>query len=166
MDSRLSALLWEHDPNGLLVVDRQLAVRTVNPAFCTLFTVTAEEAEGRPVAELIGDSGAFEQAFREPATAAHRDEQSYPERNLHVQRIIFAVPGEDVVAAIFVDLTSGRDQSRHIKELREEVAREVREVVDRQMAVAQEIAGLLGETTADSKVALLRLLDTIRRDNG
>ena len=38
-------------------------------------------------------------------------------------------------------------------------------VIDRQMFVAQEIAGLLGETTAETKVTLNRLRDMISQDD-
>ena len=34
-------------------------------------------------------------------------------------------------------------------------------VIDKQMMVAQEIAGLLGETTAETKVTLSKLRDSI-----
>ena len=37
-------------------------------------------------------------------------------------------------------------------------------VIDKQMLVAQEIAGLLGETTAETKVTLTKLRDTILYD--
>ena len=37
-------------------------------------------------------------------------------------------------------------------------------VIDKQMATAQEIAGLLGETTAETKVILTKLRDSIMDD--
>ena len=37
-------------------------------------------------------------------------------------------------------------------------------VIDKQMMVAQEIAGLLGETTAETKVTLTKLRDSILFD--
>jgi len=37
----------------------------------------------------------------------------------------------------------------------------VNEVIKNQMRVAHEIAGLLGETTAESKVSLLKLIDML-----
>jgi hypothetical protein len=37
-------------------------------------------------------------------------------------------------------------------------------VIDKQMMVAQQIAGLLGETTAETKVTLTKLRDTILYD--
>ncbi len=38
------------------------------------------------------------------------------------------------------------------------------EVIDKQMLVAQQIAGLLGETTAETKVTLSKLRDSILDD--
>lgn len=38
-------------------------------------------------------------------------------------------------------------------------------VIDKQMVVAQEIASLLGETTAETKVTLTKLKDMIARDD-
>lgn len=163
MNTRLSDLLWEHDPNGLLVVDRALEVHMVNPAFCGLFRTTREEALGRPAVELIGDVGDFRGAF-ENGGEIRRGEQTHPELGLHLHRLVFPVPEEEKVAAIFVDLSREWKQRQQLKALREELAKDVRDVVDRQMAVAQEIAGLLGEATATTKVALLRLLESIERE--
>ena len=56
-------------------------------------------------------------------------------------------------------------QQQELQRLKHQAIQEVRQVVDKQMNVAQEIAGLLGETTAETKVSLLRLLDMIRREN-
>ena len=44
-----------------------------------------------------------------------------------------------------------------------ETARVTDKVIERQMRVVQEIASLLGETTAETKIALTRLKETIRR---
>ena len=41
----------------------------------------------------------------------------------------------------------------------------MRLVVDKQMSVAQNIAGLLGETTAETKVSLLRLLMVLQKED-
>ncbi|MCH7228861.1 PAS domain-containing protein [Haloferula sp. A504] len=163
MNTRLSDLLWEHDPNGLLVVNRRLEVHMVNQAFCRFFKTTREEILGRPAAELIGDVSDFEQAF-EVGGEIRRSEHTHREFDLRLHRLVFTVPEEDKVAAIFVDLTREWKQRRQLVELREKLAKDVRDVVDRQMSVAQEIAGLLGEATATTKVALLRLLDSIERE--
>ncbi len=163
MNSSLSDLLWEHDPNGLLVVDRELEVHMVNPAFCELFRTTRDEALGRPATELIGDVSDFQRAF-EGSGEIRRSEHTHREFDLHLHRLVFPVPEEKKVAAIFVDLTREWKQRCQLKALSEKLAKDVRDVVDQQMGVAQEIAGLLGEATATTKVALLRLLESIERE--
>ena len=47
-----------------------------------------------------------------------------------------------------------------VRDIQETIAK-VHRVVDNQMKVAQEIASLLGETTADTKVSLLKLIRAI-----
>ena len=49
--------------------------------------------------------------------------------------------------------------------IRNETLQTTDEVIKKQMRVAQEIASLLGETTAETKVALLKLKGTLLTDN-
>ena len=79
---------------------------------------------------------------------------------------LFPIPDENIVAGIFVDLTTEWKHEQELLRLKHEAIQEVRQVVDNQMRVAQEIAGLLGETTAETKVSLLRLLEMLGRENG
>jgi PAS domain-containing protein len=164
MESRLWKLLWDFDPNGLLVLDQSLRIVQTNAAFCALFRTTHEALRGRPALELLGDVFDFERALREQVEVLG-GEQPYPALDLFVRKVIFPVPGEGLVAGIFVDMTAAWKQRQAMKELRTRAVMEVRQVVDKQMSVAQEIAGLLGETTAETKVGLLRLLETIRRED-
>lgn len=50
-----------------------------------------------------------------------------------------------------------------MQELKEETITKAHEVINRQMRVAQEIASLLGETTAESKVQILRLIEMLKQ---
>jgi PAS domain-containing protein len=156
-------LLWDFDPNGLLVLDGGLVVKLVNPALCRMLRGEPGSLEGRPAGELLGDVSDFRRALHEQREVLG-EEVHYPRYDLHVRKVIFPVPGEDVVAGIFVDVTRERKQAEELEALRRKAAREVRNVVDEQMRVAQEIAGLLGERTAETKVSLLRLLALLGPD--
>ena len=48
--------------------------------------------------------------------------------------------------------------------LKVETVEMAQKVIEKQMMVAQEIAGLLGETTAETKVTLTKLRDSILND--
>ena len=61
------------------------------------------------------------------------------------------------------ELTHEQQQREELQRLKRETAKQINEVVDNQMKVAQEIAGLLGETTAETKVSMLRLLQMIEQ---
>ena len=61
------------------------------------------------------------------------------------------------------DVTEREKEIISTEKLRMETARVTDKVIERQMRVVQEIASLLGETTAETKIALTRLKETIRR---
>ncbi len=157
--------LWDYDPNGLLVLDGRLDVVLVNPALCRMLRSEGGGLVGRAASELLGDVSDFRRALHEQREVVG-EEVHYPRYDLHVRKVIFPVPGEGVVAGIFVDVTRERKQHEELETLRRKAAQEVRGVVDEQMRVAQEIAGLLGERTAETKVSLLRLLALLGPDRG
>ena len=59
------------------------------------------------------------------------------------------------------DITEDVDYTHRLNKIKEETAQAASEVVSKQMRVVQEIASLLGETTAETKIALLKLRDAI-----
>jgi PAS domain S-box-containing protein len=154
--------LWDHDPNGLLVLDEQLRIIIVNPALCRMLRTTADALVGRPAVEVLGEVEEFRQALATGRKVVGV-EREYPQYDLYVRALIFPIPDEKIAAGIFVDLTTDWKHERELNRLKQEAVQEVRLVVDKQMRVAQEIAGLLGETTAETKVSLLRLLEMLEK---
>ncbi len=161
METRsLWQLLWDYDPNGLVVTDADLNVKLVNAAFCRMFGVTPDTIIGQPAANLLGDVEDFRTVWREQGVI-HAREQHYPDYGLHVRKVLFSIEAEGVIACIIVDLTHEWEQQEAMRQLRRETIEKVNQVVDNQMKVAQEIAGLLGETTAETKISLLRLIQLV-----
>jgi len=155
--------LWEFDPNGLLVLDEQMKIILVNPALCRMFKTDADTLIGQSAEALLSEVEEFRQALTERRKIVGV-EREYPRHDLYVRKVIFPIPDERIVAGIFVDLTTEWRHEQELHRLKQEAIAEVRQVVDKQMRVAQEIAGLLGETTAETKVSLLRLLDMLGRE--
>jgi PAS domain-containing protein len=158
-------LLWDYDPNGLIVLDVDMNVRLVNPAFCRMMHVNADKVLGCKGVDVLGNIDDFVKAWN--SRVVNRGiEREYPHIPLYVREVIFPIPNEKLVAAILVDLTKEWQQEQELNELRRQAIEEVTRVVNKQMSVAQEIAGLLGETTAEIKVSLLRLLDMLEKEDG
>ena len=68
------------------------------------------------------------------------------------------------VLGIFQDISYEEEQIKQAYKVKIETIEMAQKVIDKQMLVAQEIAGLLGETTAETKVTLTKLRDTILND--
>jgi hypothetical protein len=156
-------LLWDYDPNGLLVVGTDLVVRVVNPALCRMFKTAPEAAIGRPVSSPVDDPADFLAVWEENQPVKGR-EKAYPEHDLYVRKVMFPLRDQGVIACIMVDRTQAGRQKNDLLHLRMETVQRVSQVVNNQVRVAHEIASLLGETTAESKVSLLTLMEMVEKD--
>ncbi len=156
-------LLWDYDPNGLVAVDPEMVIQVVNPAFCRMFKVEADEVIGKELSGVLdGDTEHFRQAWK--INRVIRDqEKAYLDNTLYVRKVIFPIRAQNIVACIMVDLTPEWERQSEVKRIRQQTIDEVNKVVDEQMKVAQEIAGLLGETTAETKVSLLKLVSLLEK---
>ena len=67
----------------------------------------------------------------------------------------------DALLVMFRDVTREEKIKEQHYNLKVETVEMAQKVIEKQMMVAQEIAGLLGETTAETKVTLTKLRDSI-----
>lgn len=158
-------LLWDYDPNGLIAVDRDMNVRVVNPAFCRMFKANPEDIIGKPASSVLGDTSHWQQLWSVEPRMRFK-EKHYPALGLYVRQVMFAIEREGILACIMVDLTREWKQKSELRKLRRETVSKVTQVVSNQMKVAQEIASLLGETTAQSKISLLQLVRAMKEELG
>ncbi|MEW6140232.1 MAG: response regulator [Thermodesulfobacteriota bacterium] len=70
----------------------------------------------------------------------------------------FQLPEEDLSVLMLLDVTETVKKGQQADVLRAETLTRAQQVIHQQMRVAQEIAGLLGETTAETKAALFELI--------
>jgi PAS domain S-box-containing protein len=157
-------LLWDYDPNGLIVVDQQLMIRLANPAFCRIFKVTSDEIAGKPAADVLPDADELAELWAANQQAVR--EKAYPQLGLAVRQVIFTIPRERIFACIVVDVTEKWRHQAEIARLKRDTIERVNEVVNNQMKVAHSIASLLGETTAESRASLLKLVEMIQQEDG
>lgn len=70
----------------------------------------------------------------------------------------FKLPEEDLRVLMLLDITETVMKDQQADVLKAETINKAQQVIHQQMRVAQEIAGLLGETTAETKAALFELI--------
>ena len=159
--NHLWQLLWEYDPNGLIVVDADLYIRLVNPAFCQMFHVQPDDVVGQPAETILDDVSDFNRVW-ETGTVVRHHLREYRQLGLLLNQVIFPIEDEGIVACIMTDFSHQLAQKRELSKLRQETIKQVNEVVNHQMKVVQEIAGLLGETTAETQVSLLKIIQMLQ----
>ncbi|MFZ5633077.1 MAG: [Fe-Fe] hydrogenase large subunit C-terminal domain-containing protein [Bacillota bacterium] len=158
----MSNLVLAAMPNAVIIVDYQLAIKEVNPAAGRLFKCQAREMIGRRLDTLINPENFIK--VIETGEMLNRL-HSYPELDIVTREIIFPLESERAVVGILVDITAEKRQREQFELVKGQTIARAREVLTKQMTVAQEIAGLLGETTAETKVLLSKLIDLMGKDS-
>ncbi|MBO8136833.1 MAG: 4Fe-4S dicluster domain-containing protein [Desulfotomaculum sp.] len=157
----LSNLVTSAMPNGLVVVDHDLNILEINPAAEKMFKCSNCNIVGKKL-ELIINPDNFVRVINSGQMLNVCCD--YPDKGIVTSEIIFPVQPENLVVGIFIDITEEKRQREQFELIKNQTIVQAQEVIEKQMKVAQEIAGLLGEATAESKIQLSRLIKLMRKD--
>ena len=155
-----SAIL-QHTPNGVLLVDAETRIRFVNPAFLTMFRCADDELLGRLAKEFV-HSDCFERAISSGGSLMVKE--SIPEHGVSFGVGIFPIEDKGLYCGIFIDISEEEEARKDFLDLKAQTLKRAQEVISRQMETAQEIARLLGETTAETKVLLMKLMSLYQEE--
>ena len=85
----------------------------------------------------------------------------YAEFHKVIDHAIVKLSDQEYTIVILMDRTAEDQKEKKMRSMRERTLEITDQVIEEQMRTVQEIASLLGETTAHSKVALTRLKETM-----
>lgn len=151
----------EQTPNGVLLVDKETRILFVNNSFCSMFQCSAQEVMGQK-ASIWVHSDCFDRAIKAGGRLIIKESAS--KHNVSYRAEIFPIKGGDLYSGIFVDISEEEKTKKHYHELRAQTLDRAQEVISSQMKTAQEIARLLGETTAETKVLLVKLMSLFKEE--
>ena len=154
-------IICQMTPNAIIVVSSNLQIVEINPAAENKFNCGRTQAVGQQLVTIM-DPKYFEEALRTRNLVT--GEVTFPDYGMVAWQAIFYVEKNDILIGIFVDLTQEKKQRERFSRVTDETLEKAQEVINRQMKVAQEIAGLLGETTAETKVQLTKLMNLIKNE--
>ena len=158
----LSYEIIENSPNGILVIDGDMRVMQMNNKAKRIWGVTERDPKGM----LLVD-------FEDPTEYinAFRSGKGFMRKCVHVAKTdtyaevnAVVLAEHKVLFAILKDITTQVEYEEKLHNLATETLTTTDAVIKKQMMVAQEIASLLGETTAETKVALLKLKKMLQRE--
>ena len=155
-----SDTIVNNTPDGLIVLNENLEVQQINNAARKIMNIrAASDVLGEPVIRIL-DPTAFIQVRNSGRTV--RDQRTYlAEYKKYVKQTVVYDPDSRMLIGIMRDITDAeldREKKARINKQTVEVADTV---VEKQMRIVQEIASLLGETAAETKIALTKLKESI-----
>jgi PAS domain S-box-containing protein len=151
----LTNIVMDVAPYAILILDQALHIQDLSPSAEQMFGCRRSTAIGRPLREVVPlvDDFVAVRDTGEPVlnkVVTLRDD-------LTVEKAIVPVGGEQLIVAILRDVTQQDQQRKELERIRSETLARSQEVIKQQMRLAHQIAGLLGETTAETKVLLTQL---------
>jgi iron only hydrogenase large subunit-like protein/uncharacterized Fe-S cluster-containing protein len=152
-------------PNGIIVFDRKLEIKDINPAAKVFFAFYHLEV-GKNLADFL-DTKYFSQVIK-TGMPVKNCIVNYPELDLYTRQDIVPMANskDNLYMVIITDITASLKEKQEREKIREEILSKAQHVINNQMVVAQQIAGLLGETTAETKITLLELINNFTKETG
>jgi PAS domain S-box-containing protein len=145
-------------PDGMIVFDENLTILEINANAKQIFGCT-REVIGQTLDVLL-DTTEFKRVFAEKRRLEL--ECGYLENQKIIRQIVF--PLENKAVGIFTDITNELKQQEELSRIKEQTINRANEVIKKQLRVVQLIAGLLGETTAETKAELGQLIKFLQDD--
>ncbi len=158
-----SDTIVKNTPNGLIVLNEKLEVQQINTAMLHIMNLrNANDVLGEPVVRILEPS-VFMQVLHTGREV--REQKVYlPQYKRYVEQTVIHDRESRMLIGIIRDIT----EEESSREKRENISRQTVEVADKvvekQMRIVQEIASLLGETAAETKIALTKLKESIKNE--
>lgn len=162
MRTRAESMSYEiiqNSPEGMIVIDNDFKILEYNAKAKALLGIDDVDAKGKFAYECFD---ATEFVLAENGQKQTVSKRIPLEKTKRVADLTIVVLKEHkVMFGILKDVTEKVEYDKKLLSLTEETLSTTDEVIKKQMRVAQDIAALLGETTAETKVALLKLKKTL-----
>lgn len=151
-------------PNAILVLDEQLRIQRMNMPACHMFGVArSKEVIGTSIIDLI-DPTDFQSVLDTGNDII--DKKIYiPEYDLYAELSVVLDAEHHSLFGIFKDITAEHKRREKYIEKRAKTIDITDKVIEKQMRIVQEIASLLGETTAETKIALSQIKNIVRSED-
>ncbi len=155
-----SDTVLKNTPNGIFVLNENLEVQQINEVARKIMNIrAASDVLGEPVVRIL-DPTPFMKAKQNGRGI--RDELTYlAEYERYVEQTIVYDKEYRLLICIMRDITGEMDERHRKEEISRQTVEVADRVVDKQMRIVQEIASLLGETAAETKIALTKLKESI-----
>lgn len=151
----------ENSPNAIFVLNESFEMQQINSAACALLNIREpQDVIGEPVVRLL-DPLPFANAYETKQNAY--DKRLYlADYDKYVEQTVIYDANFHIIICLMRDVSDGVGQQQSKEALSRTTVEIADKMIEKQMRAVQEIASLLGETTAETRIALTRLKETLK----
>ena len=155
-----SDTIVRNTPNGLIVLNENLEVQQINNSARKIMNIrAASDVLGEPVIRIL-DPTPFSQV--KSTGRSIRNRRTYlAEYKKYVEQTVVYDTDSRLLISIMRDVTDEVETEERKESISRQTIEVADKVVEKQMRIVQEIASLLGETAAETKIALTKLKESI-----
>ena len=146
----------ETSPNGIVILNKELEILHMNPAFSRFFMCT-NSIIGKRISYLMDP----EQFIKSKEHGVDLVEETVNHANYDItcHQLLYKLPDDNQYIGIFVDITKNISDVEKLDSLRKKTIQQARELLDHQVEMAEQLAKLLGENAARGEVLVENLLE-------
>ncbi len=155
-----SNIIFDNTPNGLLVLNERLEIQQINPAACRIMNIRRpSDVLGSQIVTLL-DPKPFLDALESRKSVF---QCAYlAEYDRYVEEQVLYDQSYRMLFCMLEDVSDEAAEREKKAEMRRQTTEVADKVVEKQMRIVQEIASLLGETAAETKIALTNLKESMK----
>ncbi len=158
-----SDIIVDNSPNAIIVLNNDLEVQRINTAALGLINIRRKtDVLGEPVVKIL-DPTIFLNV--KSTGIATKNKRTYlAEYNKFVDESVVYDKHNKVYVCIMRNVTEEEEERAKKEAISKKTIETTDKVIEKQMRVVHEIASLLGETAAETKIALTKLKESINDD--
>lgn len=158
-----SDCIVNNTPNGLIVLNDKLEVQQINVAARKIMNIrSVSDVLGDQVVRIL-DPGIFMKVLETKRSV--KNQRTYlAEYKKYVEQTVVYDDAYQLLICIMRDITDEENEREKKESISRQTVEVADKVVDKQMRIVQEIASLLGETAAETKIALTKLKESITNE--
>ena len=161
---RFTDNILDNTPNGIIVVNDSYEIQQLNRAAMRMLHVhSRSDVMGEPLIRLMDPIDFINASQYGKRIVNKRD--YYAEFDIYLELTIVTDKKSGNMIGIFRDVTDEESERKSKETLSRQTIETADKVVDKQMRIVQEIASLLGETAAETKIALTKLKESIANED-
>ncbi|WP_422485494.1 [Fe-Fe] hydrogenase large subunit C-terminal domain-containing protein [Gudongella sp. DL1XJH-153] len=160
----LQSIIFETSPNAICILDNDYCFVEINPSFRKFFNSDSIKIDYLPLTALVNHP-LLAHAICSRQDLISKKIELEDTKQTFIVNLVQILEGRNHIA-IFTDITEAQKTREEMERVKAETLLTCQEVIENQMRVAQEIASILGETTADTKIGLNKLKKLVLAESG